>query len=333
MEAPMSSLRRDRFRELALDFLWRQWSALGVAGHARAVGHSILDPEALLLATTRLGLEPRLFDEVLDWLNVNGALINLQRLQNLAPRIGERSVINAVAAHLAKRTVHSKWKTLLRTATPASNLRPLFPEVPARGQPDELFARHGWLRGPLTLRRLSQPPDPHRASNLLIKLRGLFGMQARAEVMAYLLACESGHPREMATRLGYFPRTLQTTLNDMAGSGHVLARREGHEKRFWIRRDEWRFLMTWSPSGSQGTAEFPRWVDWAAFFAAIESLWRFLDRPDLDEAGPAVQAIELRACLDAMDPAFLRENIDVPPGATGAALVEAVVGRFCQLLL
>lgn len=332
MEAPMSSPRRDRFRELALDFLWRQWSALGVAGHARAVGHTILDPEALLLATTRLGLEPRLFDEVLDWLNVNGALINLQRLQNLAPRIGERSVINAVAAHLAKRTVHSKWKTLLRTATPVSNLRPLFPEVPTLGQPDDLFARHGWLRGPLTLRRLSQPPDPHRASNLLIKLRSLFGMQARAEVMAYLLACESGHPREMAGRLAYFPRTLQTTLNDMAGSGHVLTRREGHEKRFWLRRDEWRFLLTRRESAAQETAEFPRWVDWTAFFAAMESIGRFLDRPDLDDAGPAVQAIELRSCLETMDATFLRENIDIPPGATGAALVEAVVDRFCQLL-
>ncbi len=328
----MNSLRRDRFRELTQDFLWRQWSALGVAGHAGSVGNAIIDPEALLLATTRLGREPRLFDEVLDWLNVNGALINLQRLQNLAPRIGEKSILDAVAAHLAKRTIHSKWKTLLRTATPVTDRRPLFPEVPILGQPDELFSSHGWLRGPLALRRLSQPPDPHRASNLLIKLRGLFGMQARAEVMAYLLARESGYPREMAAHLGYFPRTLQTTLNDMAGSGHVLARRAGKEKQFWLRRDEWRFLMTWSPNSTQGTAEFPRWVDWSAFFAAIESLWRFLDRPDLDEAGPAVQAIELRARLDAMDPAFLRENIDVPPGTTGTDLINAVVDRFCQLL-
>ena len=27
---------RDKYRELLLNFLWRQWSALGVAGHSRS---------------------------------------------------------------------------------------------------------------------------------------------------------------------------------------------------------------------------------------------------------------------------------------------------------
>jgi hypothetical protein len=34
----------------------------------------------------------------------------------------------------------------------------------------------------------------------------------------------------------------------------------------------------------------------------------------------------------AMDANFLRENFDIPPGATGARMVEVVVDRFCQLL-
>ena len=42
--------------------------------------------------------------------------------------------------------------------------------------------------------------------------------------------------------------------------------------------------------------------------------------------------ISLRACLDTWDPAFLRENIHVPPGATGAAYVEAVLGDLHRLL-
>jgi hypothetical protein len=45
-----------------------------------------------------------------------------------------------------------------------------------------------------------------------------------------------------------------------------------------------------------------------------------------------VQAIELRACLETLDPAFLRERIHVPPGATGAAYVEAVLGELDRLL-
>ena len=323
---------RDRFQDHVLGFLWRQWSALGVAGQSHPVDCWMIDPEALLLATTSLGRDPRLFDEVLDWLNINGQFINLQRLQNLGQRFGELTVLRAMAAHLARRSVHSKWKTLLREKSPVADSRLLFPGVPVIGSPDELFARHGWLRGPVKLRQLSQPADPHRPTNFLIKLRALFGMQARAEVMAYLLAVESGHPGEMAERLAYFPRTLQTTLNDLARSGHLQSRREGHEKRFWLRRDDWRFLLTWTAGAGECAPEFPRWVDWASLFIALESVARFLNRSDLERASPAVQAIELRACLDTLAPAFLRENIHVPPGATGAGYVEAVLGDLLRIL-
>ena len=167
---------------------------------------------------------------------------------------------------------------------------------------------------------------------LFDRLRALFGMQARAEVIAYLLAEESGHPGEMAVRLAYFPRTLQTTLNDLARSGHLQCRREGQEKRFWLRRDDWRFLLTWAAASGESAPEFPRWVDWSSVYVALESVARFLNRPDLERASSAVQAIELRACLDTLDPAFLRESIHVPPGATGAAYVEAVLGELDRLL-
>lgn len=136
----------------------------------------------------------------------------------------------------------------------------------------------------------------------------------------------------MAERLAYFSRTLQTTLNDMARSGHLQTRREGHEKRFWLRRDEWRFLCTWPPRPGEDAPEFPLWVDWASFFTAMESVARFLNRSELERATPAVQAIELRACIDTLDATFLRENIHHPPGATGAAYVEGVLEDFFRLL-
>jgi len=323
---------REHFQEHVLGFLWRQWSALGVAGQSQSMDRWMLDPDALLLATTSLGRDPRLFDEVLDWLNTNGQFINLQRLQNLGQRFGDLTVLRAMAAHLARRSVHAKWKTLLREKPTVAETQALFPGVPLVGSPDELFARYGWRRGPVKLRQLSQPTDPHRPTNFLIKLRALFGMQARAEVMAYLLAMESGYPGDMAVRLAYFPRTLQTTLNDLARSGHLESRREGQEKRFWLRRDDWRFLLTWTSGTGESAPEFPRWVDWASLFVALESVSRFLGRPDLEQASPTVQAIELRACLDTWDPAFLRERIHVPPGASGAAYVGAVLGDLHRLL-
>ena len=150
-----------------------------MAGNERADASWIIDPEPLLLATTTFGrYEPRLFDEVLDWLNTNGQAVNLQRLQNLGQHLGQRSVLNGLAAHLAKRTANFKWRALLRETKAVSHTELLFPDIPVVGEPDELFARYGWRRGPVRLRQLSQAPDPRYAANLLFTLRALFGVQA-----------------------------------------------------------------------------------------------------------------------------------------------------------
>jgi hypothetical protein len=114
----------------------------------------------------------------------------------------------------------------------------------------------------------------------------------------------------------------------MERSGHVLTNRQGREKRFWLRRDEWRFLITWRMPQS----EFPRWVDWASRFAALEALWQFLSKPELEAAAPGVQAIELRSSLEKMSPTFLREHIGTPPGASSPEFVKSVLDDFEKLL-
>ena len=62
------------FLENILNFLWRQWSSLGVAGGARSDDEWVIDPEALLLFSIEMSrYEPRLFDEAVDWwLMANG---------------------------------------------------------------------------------------------------------------------------------------------------------------------------------------------------------------------------------------------------------------------
>ena len=87
---------KEEYRDLLVNFLWRQWSALGVAGQASGEDVWSIDPEALLLFTCTLGrYEPRLFDEVLDWLQENGRFINVMRLKRILrtePFAGERAL-------------------------------------------------------------------------------------------------------------------------------------------------------------------------------------------------------------------------------------------------
>lgn len=331
---------RANLLELMLQFLWRQWSALGVAGAARTDDDWLIDPEALLLATTVFGrYEARLFDEVLDWLRRNGRRINLQRLRNLDEtwNVADRGVLAAVADVLGDRSVLRKW-TSLQSPAEAPEVEPqaLFRKsdgspMPVFGEPDARFLRCHLLRSPLHLRGMSLAPAPDSPATFLFKLRALFGVTARADILAWLLSHESGHPAEIARRVGYFSKTAQLVLNEMETSGHIHSRRSDREKHFWLRPEEWRFLLTWKDATS-----FPRWIGWAPLFSALTTLFAALSLPGLDAQSPSLQAIHLRKALDQVLPALgeagLAPSLTVTSQQRGAELVEALLEDITRLL-
>jgi hypothetical protein len=323
-------------RTATLELLWRQWITLGVSGHgAPASGASLIDPEALLLVSTTLArFDPRLFDEVLDWLQDQADWINLQRLVRLQKehRLGDATVLAVIATRLARRPPHQKWRILARAAAaPATEPTPLFPEQGHYGPSDPDFLAQGWRRGPVSYRGLAIPPRMDRAGNLLLKLRALFGRQSRAEVMAWLLAHESGHPAEIARQTGHFRRSIQLTLNELERSGHIRSRRQTRTKHFSLCHDDWRFLATWENPPQQG---FPAWLPWAAFFRWLEQLHALLDDTALTAASPELQAIEWRRRLDYAPLAVLPvpAALSLPVETRGAEAIVAHQDRFRQMM-
>lgn len=322
---------RDRLLEHFLDFLWYQWSALGVAGQRGGNDGRLIDPEALLLATTRFGrFDSRLLDEVIDWLGSNGKRINLQRLRRLHDEwpVADLRVMSAISAILAKQSAMRKWSTIAGPLPAEIKPEPLFihsdgSTLPIPHEPDPDFLRQGLLRDPIELRGMSQSPDPSRATNLLCSLRALFGVNARAEIIAWLLTHESGHPAAIARDTGYFSKSIQHTLNEMEDSGHIRSRRDGREKIFWLKPGDWNFLITWSqPAG------FPRWIDWMPVFSVINTFIEALGQPGLDDAPEQIQSIQLRQALDAAMPALSRagfaETLTASRKLTGAQLITAI---------
>lgn len=324
------------FTRRLVDFLWDQWSTLGLAGYAQAASTRISDPEAMLLLTTRIGRhDSRLFDEILDWLRANGSWINLQRLRHLLKEypFADTAVLGAMAECLALKGGSPKWKLLLHhlPEPPMREPEPFFLSSAFFGEPHPVFAKWGFLRGSLEFRRMSQPPRTDQPAAFLFKLRALFGNQARAEVMAWLLTHESGHPAEIARQAGYLGRTVQSVLNELAASGHIHALRIGREKYFTLRHDDWRFLLNWS-----GEREFPRWTHWAATFQAILQLQDALAQPGLDEKSDRFQAIKLREALELALPALARAGIATQfrttPNLRGADLVHSLLADLDTLL-
>lgn len=114
MKPSLKNFKND-FLELMIQFLWRQWSALGVAGYSKSDDTWIIDPEALLLfSLTLCRYEPRLFDEIMDWLETNGSMMNIQRIKSILKEEGFQShkIVSAVASIMSKRGKAAKWSRL-----------------------------------------------------------------------------------------------------------------------------------------------------------------------------------------------------------------------------
>lgn len=318
---------------------WRQWTAIGLAG-TRADVHTIVDPEALLLATLEVARsDARLFDEALDWTVRNSGLLDVSRLRRLgkAATTDQRRLLG-VAAQIAG--LHGAGPTLsrlpeeefiAREAQPAYGEQTLFRT--ARGpegkwyEPDALFATAGYTRAPLELRGMSQRPSTDTPASLRFRARGLVGIGPRAEVLTYLWTHEWGHGREVAARAAYGQAPVAEYLSSLADTGLAERRVEG-------RRTLYRLSGALRALGSP----VPSYVDWAQAWPALTRLLEALQPGELSEDASWIRLYQ--ALVD--NEAGLRgEGLDVEVGdLRGWALkgtpvleraVEAVTMRIRSL--
>lgn len=323
---------RDKLLGQLVDFLWRQWTSLGVPGNRASEGDWIIDPEALVLITTEIGRhDARLLDLAIDWLHSYGRSINLQRLRRLQgqwPASDER-VLSGISDILAEQSVMRKWQLLRESFCSPDPAESLFisstgASPPVFGEPDPRFERYGLLRTRWEPRNTCLPPRSDLPCNLLWTLRALFGVNARAEIMAWLLTHESGHPAAIAMATGYFSKTIQVTLNEIEQSGHLRSERDGREKRFRLHRPNWSFLIA-----STERREFPRWINWPPLFYFVFRTLDLLGKAETPGALETLQAVQLRGFLDEIAPDLresgLRSNMTAHRDLTGSRLTEAIL--------
>lgn len=311
---------RDGFRDAVTQFLWDQWSLVGMAGN-RSSGcpvDFIVDPEALFLATTRFARsDSRFLHEVLDWLFLNGGSLVSQRIRNLQGSHGFGCTSTLL-----------EFDTWMRKARPR-NWRSL----------ESLDDGLGTAMRPTVLqqdyepRGLSTKPDPSRPEAFLFTLRSLFGGSARVEVIAWLLTHDGGYPAEIARETAWNPKSIQQILNDLEDSGLVDAERREREKRFRLDRPHW--LRWLRPDRDRQGRDDLRWRSQAPLYVGCCYIERILDRlVAMPEASERLLAITIRemaaeraskeigsmaAAFDLAGFGFLFQGL---PKATGTDLVQ-----------
>lgn len=307
-----SDLRR-RVRAELLEFAWSQWAQMGVLADVTRRDRWATDPEALLLFTLPLARsDPRLFDEVLDWVRLNGRLLSVQRLRGLAK--GDLEAHRLAQACLAWAGAHNPslrpWATKAAGQTP-DTVEPLFriaEEAPYVGEADPSFLTHGWRRPKLEPSGKSRPPDPRSEVNFAFRLRLLFGIGVRAEVLRILLT--SDHPEltalQTAEVAAFSKRNVNEGLGALSEAGVVSAAWRRNERVFRIDRRRWAELLDLEVRG------IPAFVDWVRLLPALLAILRWLEEDAALQRSDYLRASDARRLVDRIRPDLLAVGVDVP---------------------
>jgi len=289
---------REKYLELLLQFLWRQWSILGVAGYAESQDKWIIDPEALLLFSLSISrYDQRLFDEILDWLDKNESSINVQRLKTILIKenFASISIIGAVAKKLTEKNKSLKWKSLAKLGKKLTTENLFFLKngqpLPVIGKSDSTFLTYGQLRNEVKNRKNSNRFNPNNHSNLMLKLRAFMGLTARTESFTFLLINQKGTIQEIANATYYSWRSIQEALFEMGHSNIINFPIAKKGRVYSINSQPWLDIFL-----NKKNIEL-KWVNWAPLFRSLEIIWLKLNEAEFHNETSLVQATEFRELL------------------------------------
>jgi DNA-binding transcriptional ArsR family regulator len=209
----MATSRRRRlaatFADQSLALAWGAWTELGVSGWTSTHTDWAVDPEPLILFTAWLGdVDPRLRDEATDWCVQNCRHISKARLKNLL-REQPDDVGAAFGEFAATVGAHAgiSW-------------------------PGATHPRRYKVTGRSTLPNLDRP------SLVWLRLRALFGVSARAEILRCFLARGGGtmSVAELAVATGYTKRNVAEECDILQRAGVLSVRTRGNRFYYSLAR-------------------------------------------------------------------------------------------------
>lgn len=298
---------RDEIVADCIALAWDQWSQIGVSGAAPARREErAADPEALLLFTLEIGRnDPRLFDEVLDWLSVNEQLVSVQRLRNLCTRDTQVALVDAALAWSTRN--HRPHR---RTVTGApTQLEPLFPAAPSSGEDlDEAFARHGFARTPLNASGKSQAPRLREPISFAFRLRRLLGVGVRAEAVRALLTIRAQRVsgRTITASAAFAQRNVREGLTHLLEAGVIDVVEISDDRQYAIHHPAWAALL-----GMASAPDLPLYFDWIATYRALVGIVRWLQQPAIGNLSDYLLASQARTLVEELSSDLQRAGVPV----------------------
>jgi hypothetical protein len=276
---------KHRYHDAILGLLWRQWTRLGVSGQvADGSRRYVLDPEALLLFSAWFcRYDQRLYDLIIDWLRKNGSFINIQRLKALAGKIHrhDRASLGFII-HQMSADGDRRWQKLAEDLLPKKVEAPLpmFLNLDRRQKDfwrtaDAAALQYGFLRSPYqpTAKVSGFPADD--CATLLLQLRGVFGLSARAETILALLNQDICKIQDIADISGFSWKSIQDVLLELSATPVVATRGEGKRGRYY-------FLKSPDKISALFEVKDVIFPDWRGVFDGLAVIWETASNPRLE---------------------------------------------------
>jgi DNA-binding transcriptional ArsR family regulator len=255
-----------------LNRAWIQWIALGVDATGER-DNAVVDPEALIALTAELGdADARLRDVSTDWCVAYGRYINGSRLKQVVREI--RTPAEAIGEYVA---------TVAAAGGPA---------WPMGTKPRLDYVGRGKAR----LDSATALP------RLRIRLRAAFGVNARADILAALLAAPKiGLSIADLTRETRFTKpNISFAVDALVLAGLLEARAVGNERRV---------ALTSNGKLLPGLAPLVVQPDWVTRFGVALEVLRFEDRGPMPTS---VRAIEARRVVESLRERIASEGLPQP---------------------
>jgi hypothetical protein len=255
-------------RDHVIEMLWSQWHELGVSSAVpRRHADDCIDPEPLIAFTAVHGdLDPRLRDESIDWVLRYGVYVSKARLKNV---LADQGLLGDTHFDEYAATVNTNG----RAGWPSARAKPL----------------------PFRSRARSLLDDLSRPALLSLRIRAIFGVGARAELIRVFLA----HPdvaltaADLSAETSYGKRNVLNELEPLRFAGVLKSFRAVNANRFSLaQRERIGELVRPLPQ---------RFTPWTPTFATLHLVLdlgqRSAKRGDLQNAVDAVRLLDDRKAL------------------------------------
>jgi hypothetical protein len=287
----------DIVEERGRDIAWTQWTELGVSGWREAPLVDGIDLEALIMFTAWISTrDNRLWLECLDWCVQNQRLISATRLRRFLKTADPESSDR-----------FTEFSATLRSFVPKAN----WPE--------------GGVPRQVRVSGKSRAPRLELAPLVQLRMRALFGVSARSEVLRILLI---DRPRgwsgsELAEEAGYVKVNVVATLDLLASVGHVRSELTGTAFRYRLAR-------------AQQLADFvgpvpsfqPEWVE---RFAVIRTITK--SSSNRSPSDPLASAADRVRILDEIRESLTRLGLWALAPTPGETDLGARFDRFATALV